>query len=278
MKKLIVSGDSCTEPYFYSAVHPELGPFDYPKWPDHVAKHLGMELINLARGGSGNEFIYSSIQDVLMEIPREEVGLVIASWSQAHREDWEIGTREHYPYTEFARSPWRSQRVAGKGNLVHFVRKSLRTYIAFQNLCEQYNVPYSHHQMGDLWERMLFGLKPTENETLKGLDYTIKYPDELFRKDGIKILHLLKKYQPHIKNFMGWPGISEESQLRLKQEVKLPWPFDTYPLGYNMHSKVLGYNKKFQMLHDLIISMKDDHPNEKGHKAIADFIIQNLEL
>ena len=52
MKKLIVSGDSCTEPYFYSVVHPEMD-FDFPKWPDHLGKHLGMEVINLARGGAG---------------------------------------------------------------------------------------------------------------------------------------------------------------------------------------------------------------------------------
>ena len=277
MKYLIVSGDSCTEPYFYSAVHPDLD-FEYPKWPDFVGEHLGMQVLNLARGGSGNEFIYSSIQDVLMEIPREEVGLVIASWSQSHREDWEIGTREHYPYTDFARSPWKSQRVAGKGNLVHFVRKSLRTYIAFQNLCENNNLPYYHFQMGDLFERVLFGLKPTENETLRGIDYTIKYPEEMFNADGNKILKLLRKYQPYMKNFMGYPGISEEAQLRLKAENHLPWPFENYPFGYTMHSKVLGYDKAAQVKKGLIISEKDDHPNAKGHKAIADFIIQNLKL
>ena len=77
MKYLIVSGDSCTEPYFYSAVHPDLD-FDYPKWPDFVGEHLGMQVINLGRGGSGNEFIYSSLQDILLEIPKKEIGLIIA--------------------------------------------------------------------------------------------------------------------------------------------------------------------------------------------------------
>ena len=55
--------------------------FDFPKWPEYVGKHLGMEVINLARGGAGNEFIYSSIQDVIMQIPKEEIGFVIAGWS-----------------------------------------------------------------------------------------------------------------------------------------------------------------------------------------------------
>tara|TARA_B100000902_G_scaffold386155_1_gene428439 strand:+ start:536 stop:934 length:399 start_codon:yes stop_codon:yes gene_type:complete len=132
--------------------------------------------------------------------------------------------------------------------------------------------------MGDLFERVLFGLKPTENETLRGIDYTIKYPEEMFNADGNKILKLLRKYQPYMKNFMGYPGISEEAQLRLKAENHLPWPFENYPFGYTMHSKVLGYDKAAQVKKGLIISEKDDHPNAKGHKAIADFIIQNLKL
>jgi len=277
MKYLIVSGDSCTEPYFYSAVHPDLD-FDYPKWPDFVGEHLGMQVINLGRGGSGNEFIYSSLQDILLEIPKKEIGLLIAGWSQSHREDWEVGRREHYPNKDYATSPWKSKRVASNGNLVHFVRKSLRTYIAFQNLCENNNLPYYHFQMGDLFERVLFGLKPTENETLKGVDYTINYPEEMFNGDVNKILKLLRKYQPYMKNFMGYPGVSEEAQLRLKAENNIPWPFENYPFGYTMHSKVLGSSKEAQIKKGLIISEKDDHPNEKGHKAIADFIIQNLKL
>ena len=277
MKYLIVSGDSCTEPYFYSAVHPDLD-FDYPKWPDFVGEHWGMQVINLGRGGSGNEFIYSSLQDILLEIPKKEIGLLIAGWSQSHREDWEVGRREHYPNKDYATSPWKSKRVASNGNLVHFVRKSLRTYIAFQNLCENNNLPYYHFQMGDLFERVLFGLKPTENETLKGVDYTINYPEEMFNGDVNKILKLLRKYQPYMKNFIGYPGISEEAQLRLKAENNIPWPFENYPFGYTMHSKVLGSSKEAQIKKGLIISEKDDHPNEKGHKAIANFIIQNLKL
>ena len=277
MKYLIVSGDSCTEPYFYSAVHPDLD-FDYPKWPDFVGEHLGMQVINLGRGGSGNEFIYSSLQDILLEIPKKEIGLLIAGWSQSHREDWEVGRREHYPNKDYATSPWKSKRVASNGNLVHFLRKSLRTYIAFQNLCENNNLPYYHFQMGDLFERVLFGLKPTENETLKGVDYTINYPEEMFNGDVNKILKLLRKYQPYMKNFIGYPGISEEAQLRLKAENNIPWPFENYPFGYTIHSKVLGSSKEAQIKKGLIISEKDDHPNEKGHKAIANFIIQNLKL
>ena len=49
MKKLIVSGDSCTELAFESICHPTWD-FSWPKWPEHLAKHLGMELVCLGKG------------------------------------------------------------------------------------------------------------------------------------------------------------------------------------------------------------------------------------
>ena len=68
---------------------------------------------------------------------------------------YEIGKRNHYPYRGFTLSPWRSRRVAKDGSLYNWVRKSLRTYIDFQNLCENNNLPYYHFQMGDIFERYL---------------------------------------------------------------------------------------------------------------------------
>jgi|TARA_B100001250_G_scaffold82443_1_gene68038 hypothetical protein len=274
MKKLIVSGDSCTEPYFYSSLHPSMD-FDFPKWPDHVGKHLGMEVINLARGGAGNEFIYSSIQDVIMQIPKEEIGFVIAGWSQSHREDWEEGVQDHYPYKHFAKSPWFSRRIAKSGKLYTWVKKSLRTYIAFQNLCENNNLPYFHFQMGDIFENYLNGLGPTENEAIKGIDYRKKYEGD-FRSTLEDILDLLFKYDPYIKNFIGWPGISQDFQLRiLGDNIKRSL---NHRQGFTMHSHIIGQNLRKRMKKDLSISELDDHPNGKGHKAIADFIINSSIL
>ena len=45
-----------------------------------------------------------------------------------------------------------------------------------------------------------------------------------------------------------------------------------------MHSHFLGHDLEDRMNRDLTISVEDDHPREEGHKAIADFIIQDLKL
>jgi lysophospholipase L1-like esterase len=48
--------------------------------------------------------------------------------------------------------------------------------------------------------------------------------------------------------------------------------------GFNVCDKVLGANTYDQVENELILSELDDHPNEAGHKAIADFLIEELEL
>jgi len=278
MKKLIVSGDSFTDDGFTSDWHPDLDT-SYAKWPEHLGKHLGMEVINLARMGVGNSFIYSSLQDALMHIPKEEIGLVIAGWTQSHRKDWEEGTNEHYPYKEFSVSPWRSRRVDQDGDIVHFVRKSLRTYIAFQNLCENNNIPYHHFQMIDMFEIFIKGLKPNHN----GEKDTNKHTGNK-SKDIQKIMDLCKQYSPHIKNFLGWPGISARFILYMntgvwhEEDIKFKAQKEFVTRSFTMDSKILGTDYDFRVRKGLVISDKDEHPNEKGHKAIADFIIQNLKL
>ena len=88
-KLLICSGDSFTDPHYRSISHPEIDT-SWPKWPEVLAKKLDMRLINLGRSGSGNEYIYSSIQDTIESIEdKSQIGLVIAGWSQCFRIDFE---------------------------------------------------------------------------------------------------------------------------------------------------------------------------------------------
>tara|TARA_B000000477_G_scaffold52745_1_gene44341 strand:- start:2101 stop:3069 length:969 start_codon:yes stop_codon:yes gene_type:complete len=89
-KLLICSGDSFTDPGFRSASHPEMDT-SWPKWPEIMAKELGMKCINLGRSGSGNEYIYSSIQDVVLKLEdKSQIGLIVAGWSQGFRRDYQI--------------------------------------------------------------------------------------------------------------------------------------------------------------------------------------------
>jgi len=250
LKKLIVSGDSCSDLNFRSPVHPDWD-FSYKKWPEHLAEHLGMQLVCLGKGGSGNQYIYHSLLDQVLRTPKEEIGLVIAGWSQAMRKDWQ------------ANDKWENTRLEQDGNLFGWVNKTLRHYISFQILCERYDLPYFHFQMGDVFESYLHGLKPSEDEMLKGIDYKMSYPGDK-QKDQERILNRIAEYDIVIDNFIGWPGLRDD--------------YKELGGGFNIMEKVLGNNLQTQLDNGLIVSELDDHPNEAGHKAIANFLIKELEL
>ncbi len=247
MKKLIVSGDSCTDLNFESICHPTWN-FSWPKWPEHVAKHLGMELVCLAKGGQGNDFIYSTLQDEIMKTPKEEIGLVIAGWTQCHRKDWQEGWY----------STWNSLRVDQNGDLLNMIKKSLRHFISFQTLCERYNLPYMHFQMGNLFENMYYGLKPTETDRLLNPKLTdddrVPYKDlKTKERDLLMFEHTVGEYEDHINNFMNWPFSVEFG-------------------GNNMLEIV-----QIEETKELRVSELDNHPNEKGHKVLADELIKRME-
>tara|TARA_B110000438_G_scaffold297032_1_gene342717 strand:+ start:15174 stop:15932 length:759 start_codon:yes stop_codon:yes gene_type:complete len=246
-KKLIVSGDSCSDLNFRSSPHPDWDT-SYKKWPEHLAEHLGMELVCLGKSGHGNQYIYHSLLDEILRTPKEEIGLVAAGWSQAMRKDWQFYDR------------WANTRIEQDGNLYGWVSKTLRHYISFQILCEKFDLPYFHFQMGDLFEAYFEGLIPTEDEVKVGKKYKLKYDG--YENDDAKIIEKVLEYNNIINNFIGWPGINDKYK-----ELG----------GFNMLQIVTGESKKEQQRRGLVISELDDHPNKLGHKAIADFIIEELD-
>ena len=248
MKKLIVSGDSNTDLSFRSVFHPEMD-FSYKKWPQHLAEHLGMELVCLGKMGKGNQYIYHSLFDEIIKTPKDEIGLVVAGWSQAMRKDWQEDDR------------WVSTQVEQDGDLLSWVNKSLRHFISFQILCEKYDLPYIHFQMTDLFEAYLGGLQASD-EPDWGLPHFQPYPGDK-RKDEEKILNRIFEYYKHINNFVGWPGLRK------------PYA-DAGFGGFNVLEKLMGPTFDAQMESGFQISEEDDHPNEAGHKAIADLLIKEL--
>lgn len=250
MKKLIVSGDSCSDINFVSICHPTWD-FSYPKWPELVAKELGMKLVCLGKGGQGNDYIYSTIQDEIMKTPKEEIGMVIAGWTQSHRMDYQKGWF----------STWHSLRVDPHWDLLNSVKKSMRNFMSFQILCERYNLPYYHFQMGFLFENMYHGLKPTEKDILLDPELTdnvIPYKTlKNKERDLTKICEEITNYNNHINNFINWP-------------------FSSYLNGDNMLD-ITQMKSKYGKKEDLQVSELDNHPNELGHKAIAKEILEGIE-
>ena len=176
---------------------------------------------------------------------------------------------------------WRSVRTDQDGNLLGWVNKTLRHYMSFQILCDRYELPYFHFQMGDLWEAYFEGLRPTDRDVVEGKDYKLIYPG--YKNDDIKIIERINSCEDDINNFVGWPPIQKDtiSKTSVARSLANSLGIDQFKYnldGFNVCDKVLGSNTYDQVENELILSELDDHPNEAGHKAIADFLIEELEL
>jgi len=246
MKYLIVSGDSNTTWDFESICHPGMD-FSYKKWPELLGEKLGMKVVNMARSGQGNEFIYTTIRDEIVKITdKSEIGLVIAAWSQAPRRDYK---QEKDPF----RQPWSSIRIDTHGNLPFWVERSLGYYLDFQILCERYNIPYVQFQMIELFEHYLAGILPSQTDIHFGADPNTqsKYPGNK-KKDEAHILKSIMYYEAKLdtSKFMGWPPVKKLGGWRFRDKLDL-WNNKESPRR---------------------VSPLDNHPNGLGHIAICDKI------
>ena len=248
MKKyLIVSGDSFTDRNFRSASHPEMD-VSWPKWPEILAKHLDMRLINLGKSGQGNEYIYSALQDTIEEFKdKNEIGMVVVGWSQCFRMDYQDVGGE-----------WCTERINPYSDVFGWVKKSLRTYKSLEYMCEHYNIPYVQTQMIPMYIDWLRGLMPTEQEEamgkVRGVDDTV-YPGNA-EMDITAILKIIMEYDDIINhdNFLGWP-ISRDLG------------------GYPLSIKEVGLAPESPY----VISEYDGHPNEEGHKQLANAIYKHIK-
>ena len=104
MKRLIVVGDRFSDPFSVS-YGPTIKKVDdgtkvtsiletkFPLWPTILGEKLGMETINLSQAGTGNDHHLSVVLDTLVtEKNKEDIGLVIVTWSGVQRLDFELET------------------------------------------------------------------------------------------------------------------------------------------------------------------------------------------
>ena len=335
MKKiLIASGCSYTDNQFRSASHPEMDT-SWPKWPEIVAKELDMICINLGRSGSGNEYIYSSLHDIILRVKdKSKIGLVIAGWSQCFRHDFQMGKMrgvnekmgfesdglyfkkatpnidrlldiEDYrqphdaynngdmekPMTIHDRldetfikkaagaTGWGNDRVNTKGDILGWVRKSLRTYMDFQTLCEYNNIPYMQTQMIPMYIDFLRGLMPTEQEVEMGIGYgqnSHYLYDGHAEEDEQSILKIILEYDSLINHnkFLGWPISRKLGGSPMNFEA-LGGMFEaalTRPerAGLTAESDARRNSPNY-------ISVRDGHPSKVGQELIAKSFLERYE-
>ena len=263
-KKLIVSGCSFTTSNFRSSAYP-LKTFNFKKWPELLAEKLDMDLVNLAFSGAGNRFILSTLTDAIVRTPKDEIGLVIAAWSQSNRDDFQqYKDIDHMFYNEkFIKGfKWLNDRKNRPGDVFSWTRETVLGYLQFQSLCERYNVPYKQFQMISLFSGYISGLVKTElevrsiNENKTGDNIRHTYPGDK-KKDYNKCCEILLNYDQYInaKNYIGWP-----SARRLG--------------GYHMGAKLENEDGTHNL--EYTIGKYDPHPNKLGHEKIAKEVYESF--
>ncbi len=289
MKKLIVSGCSYTATDYRSSSHPEMD-CSWPKWPEMLAKKLDMQLINLAFNGAGNRFILQTLLEAIERTPKEEIGMVMAAWSQGNRDDWQqfyvTGPKRipiKFKNERFVRGfEWENMRVGRLGSIFGWVRESLLGYITLQNVCKRYNIPLRQFQMIGLYEGWINGLERTEEDKLAGLPSYVYDGDAKADRKQIKLL--IKGYEPYIDNtFLGYKKTNN-----LNDKISPPFwgPIEGSVASYE---KQFGNKIKIKDSNTLIIddveyattdihriSKFDQHPNELGQQKLAEVIYDRM--
>ena len=271
-KILLASGCSMTDSNYVSETNPEID-CSWPKWPELIAKKLDMECINLGRNGAGNEYIYSSLLEKILE-KKDQIGLVMVGWTQCQRKD----------YQEW--NIWKEKRFDPNGDVFGWLRKTLRYMISLQLVCENYNIPYKQFQIVNLFDGWTNGLYKTDEQLKKNrndpkYEFKYRYPGDR-DKDRRKLQKILIDYEPYInaKNFIGWPTIYnlggyciEEKTIR-KTRKELT---ELYNISLTSKEKERELIEKgYEYQRELVISDWDQHPNEKGHQKIAEFLYDRL--
>ncbi len=275
-KKLIVSGCSFTTSKYKSSAYPDMK-CDWHKWPELLAEKLDMDLINLAFSGMGNRGILLTLLEAIERTPKDEIGYVMAAWSQSNRDDYWIYKDFDYQFTmeHFLKGfKWENTRKSRPGDVFSWVRETILGYITLQNVCKRYNIPYKQFQMLDLFSGWVSGLVRTEGEIQSilrgetdGDPYARdKYPGNDPNGDKKRLRKLLLEYEKFIDldNFIGWPTVRHLGgySIEMKCTMRELW-----------HKNLF---KGFEILPDRVIGGIDKHPNENGHTKIMRHIYEQL--
>jgi hypothetical protein len=135
-KKLLAAGCSWT-----AGLPPHKGKPSRDKilWPEILAERMGLECVNLGLSGAGNEYIFSSVCDSLVEI--EDISFIAIMWSEYFRLDLDMflggihhvhhdGIKDLYP-------DWFNiNSVKGP------TRRSIRYAYTLQVLMKERKIPY----------------------------------------------------------------------------------------------------------------------------------------
>jgi len=258
-KKLIAIGCSFTEHYLTSDQSPNLN-FDFPRWPQHLADMLDMECVNLGKAGAGNDYILAKTVDATLK--EKNIGLVVLMWSEWRRMGFQCHTdwnkwfyiTDHDPVVES------KKYILEKQNPPHATRNTLRTFIHAEKILR--DIPYMFLQGT---QNVVFRRSPTAQGSI--------------RETANEILK--SPYLDYIENnisdkFIGWPLMKEIGGYCIDDILNKEEPLHyRYRGTLRYYVSTFGGDKKDPP--KFRISDQDMHPNDEGHKFIAEFLYEQYK-
>jgi len=280
-KKIIVSGCSFTEKNFKSFSSPELD-CSWTKWPELLGEKFNMDVINLGFSGAGNRYILQTLIETIERTPKNEIGLVIAAWSQSNRDDYQKYAninKKFYNEKYLKNFEWKNKRVERLGDVFYWVRETCLFYITLQNICKRYNLNFFQFQMISLFDGWINGLSKTDFEVVNNLnnpnfEKRYKYKGDRI-KDWNTLAKLMLEYEQFIdlNHFIGWPTLYLLNGFTIEEKTLMKRVLHSYKNkeGRNVQS----FSQK--NLREFLVSKYDYHPNKRGHERISEFLYERME-
>ena len=284
MKKLLASGCSWTDANFFS--HLEFLPDEkrggWPMWPELIGKELGLEVINSAKQGRGNQYIGQSIIDNIIEYG-DQVELVTIMWTQVDRVDIYNSTQipilqmmakndptqkvlaemlacniDHLttiPF-EWGMREWRRHDIYNTWNTT-----SLRMMYIIAEMCAHRNIKCVFDQgLIFWWHKEAASIK-------KHIDQEMYITEE----DYLVLLETNVLYQRLMKDY---------SHLFIKPKALLN-PKDTVAYGFHERDDLKvympGYLQTGNLVSDYNSTDCDAHPNVEGQELISKRFMECLK-
>jgi len=275
-KYILAGGCSYTNRKYYSEVHPELD-CSWPKWPEIVARELGLEDLNVATNGCGYKYITNSLIPHIVGHP-EDIAAVMVGWSETWRESFyhgasvnmladftEIGlknrsNRPRNPFEDAALpithmfNNWGWQNKTLSADFCrHIYGDFLKHAVILQNLCKMYDIPLImgnllQFDVGAMYRAMIADEYGRESEEARPYMIQISEAsmDGWFNNDYINDID--------VKSWMGFPCLRDAGGWTIYEEIE----DKSWAEG----------REKYK------ISLKDTHPNAYGQECIAQYYLK----
>lgn len=303
-KKLIVFGCSWTDPEIVSEDHSrDRGEYDGPKWFELLAEKWNMECITFGRGGQGNEYICSSVQDFVLDrtIDKSDIGMMLIAFTQAKRIDfsYQAGASGQNDTIKNPERPVKRGRISEnihwqsklqydsfRGDHWFYLRRSLRQIYNLQLLLKKQRFPWhmmsslplEQIELDGLFDRLFQNHSSQSQEFLRvnRIEGNTAYQRQKSFDDKVALTISTDPsgYSIDSSKYLGWPPVKCMGGIALCDILNPYTDFITPKPKEPETSQTLSDQLKARGDGSNI----DGHPNNRGHQVIADYLFSTLNI